>query len=230
MDCTTLRRLAAVSLTGIAAVGLTACGENAPSVTVPSAQSSSSSSSSSSAPSPSTTSSTSESTTPSSTTSSQPPNTGTAGLAGLPAGCTTTISPQTTTLKFGQPGIYKNDKGVTVCMTVKKLVPAPASAISGGSLSAADGKLYFATINYANVDGTTVVTANEVNRLELHPTITYSQRGKALYSEVPGCSDEAEDSDIGKGQSVDICIAYQIVGATVTTMTYNDYTRMFTWK
>ncbi len=230
MRTTTLHRLTAVSLTGIAAVGLAACGEDAPSVSGPSSQSSSSSSSSApSSSSSSSSSSTSESTTPSSTTTStQPPSTGTPGLAGLPAGCSATETPEGTILKFGQAASYPN-RGANVCITVKKLEAAPASSM--GTLKPADGKLYFVRVTFSNVDSPAAVHSRDINNLFLHPVFQKPNTGKALYSTVPGCDDSKDDQDIGKGQTGETCLAYQITGPTPKTVTYDGLDNAtFLWK
>lgn len=115
-------------------------------------------------------------------------------------------------------------------MTVKKLTAAPDSAY-GGTVSKANGTLYYMTVNYANVGGSTKqVEPGDINQLELHPVFEASQTGKTLYSSVPGCDNESDYTAIPTGQSRDTCIAYQITGAKVTSSVYDDYTLRYTWK
>ncbi|NYJ73418.1 hypothetical protein [Allobranchiibius huperziae] len=235
---TTLTRIAVASLSATAVVGIAACGPGgAPSVGAPTSGGSTSSSSSAAPTSPSSpstpsTSSTSPSSpaTPSTTTSSSSDSTSAPAGTALPAGCSTKLSPQTAALRYGQPAVYKDDNGTTVCMTVKKLTVAPESAY-GGTVSKANGTLYYMTVNYANVTGgTKQVEAGDMNQLELHPIFSESQTGKTLYSSVPGCDNDSDYTPIPAGQSRDTCIAYQITGATVTSSVYDNYTLRYTWK
>ncbi|UIJ35089.1 hypothetical protein [Allobranchiibius sp. GilTou73] len=196
---TNLARLTLTALSATAVVGIAACGPGgAPSVGAPTSGGSTSSSSSAAPTTPSgstpSTSSTSPSSpvTPSTTTSSSTDSTSAPTGAALPAGCSTKLSPQTASLHYGQPAVYKDDNGTTVCMTVKKLTVAPESAY-GGTVSKANGTLYYMTVNYANVTGgTKQVEAGDMNQLELHPIFSESQTGKTLYSSVPGCDNDSD--------------------------------------
>ncbi|MBO1753736.1 hypothetical protein [Allobranchiibius sp. CTAmp26] len=230
---TTLTRIATASLSAAAVVGIAACGPGGAPTVGAASSSSSATSSATSAPTtpsvPSTPSTASSSPTTPSTTESSTSSSAPAGAA-LPAGCSTKLSPQTAALRYGQPAVYKDDNGTTVCMTVKKLTVAPESAY-GGNVSKANGTLYYMTVNYANVTGgTKQVEAGDMNQLELHPIFESSQTGKTLYSSVPGCDNESDYQAIPAGQSRDTCIAYQITGAKVASSVYDNYTLRYTWK
>ena len=229
---TSIIRTLAASLTAAAAVGVAACGGgDAPAVSAASSSATSTSSSTTSssattqAPPPTTSSSTT-----SSSSSSFTPSEASGLTAGVPAGCTAKISPASASLKFGQPAVYLDDNKNTVCLTVKKLVAAPASAY-GGTVSKANGTLYFMTVNYANVSGgSKPVESEDINQLELYPAFTASQKAKTLYSDVPGCSSDEDYGSISKGHSQDTCIPYQVTGAVVKSVVYDNYTLRYTWN
>lgn len=143
------------------------------------------------------------------------------------------MSGKSANLKLGQPAVYLDDNKATVCMTVKTLTVAPDSVYTG-TLTKANGPVYFLNVNYANAaasaDTTKKVKAADINQLELHPVVASGQKGKTYYGSVPGCAHEGDYNEIPVGKSQDTCIIYQISGPKTTSVVYNDYTNEFTWK
>lgn len=88
-----------------------------------------------------------------------------------------------------------------------------------------NGTVYFVQMEYGTAAvGEKPVKARDINNLLLHPTVPDGAKGKAFYSDFPGCDQSNDDNEIAVGKSEKTCIAYQISGAKTTEVVFsNDY-------
>lgn len=131
---------------------------------------------------------------------------------------------------MGQPAVYKDSNDAIVCLAPTKLTVAPDSLYDAKNTKA-DGTLYFLEMTYGTAkEGTRPVKARDINNLLMHPKVGEGQKGKAFYSDAPGCSQDNDDNSIPVGKSEKTCIVYQISGPKVTEVAYTGYPEKFLWK
>lgn len=213
--------IGAVAIAG--ALSLAACNSDNASVSTSSAPSASSSTaaptttSQSSAPETSTSAATTPSTTTTSTQQSAPPVSG-----------PTAVSPDNATYKIGQPAVIKDDDG-TYRLTPTSLEVAPASAYTEANLNKANGTVYYLKFDVTAINpNATYFGTNSVNGLFFHPEIGASvKNAKRLYGDTKACT--SNDTKLAAGQSGSSCYIYQIPGATVSNVVFNDYQHNIRW-
>lgn len=220
-------RAAVVTLAMAGVFGLSACqGEttveggspSAPAATSSSAPTSEAPSTTEAAP----------STTESSPATTEAPSSSTSAPA---AGGNAALTPEGTTLKFGQPGTYNDgddDKPELISITPKSLTVAPDSVFTEQPrLKKADGNVYYLNFDVTNVNATTSQDSNTVNGLFLHPKLATGAKGKRLYGDTAACKSDSNPLPVGSTASV--CYIYQIDGATITDVEFKKSDSDITW-
>ncbi|NNG38011.1 hypothetical protein HJ588_01805 [Flexivirga sp. ID2601S] len=231
MSRTTVRRGAAAALAVAGAFTLAACNNSdSASVTTPSATSSAA---------PSTT----TETTPSTTESSQAPSTSettesspatsdtssaASGGASTPVSGPTEVSDPDGKFKIGQPAVIKDDDD-TFRLTPTALEVAPDSAYNETRRKKTDGTLYYLKFDITAIKtNATFFGTNSVNGLFFHPAVPDTvKNAKRLYGDTDAC--KSESKELKAGESGSSCYIYQIPGAPITSVTYNDYDHNIVW-
>jgi len=222
MPSNTFRRtlVGAVAIAG--ALGLAACNSNdTTSVTTPTG---SQTTTSSAAPAPSTTT---ESSAPeTSTTTSEASET--SSQASKPVTGPTEVSNPDGKFKIGQPAVIKDDDD-TYRLTPTSLEVAPASAYNEARLKKADGTIYYLKFDVTAIKvNSTFFGTNSINGLFFHPEIGSSvKNAKRIYGDTDACTSDSKK--LAAGESGSSCYIYQIPGAKVSTVVYNDYEHNIRW-
>lgn len=227
MSSNTFRRtlVGAVAVAGV--LGLTACnGSDTASVTTPTG---SQTTTSSTAPAPSTTteSSAPETSTTTSTTSETSSETSSSG-ASKPVTGPTEISDPDGKFKIGQPAVIKDDDD-TYRLTPVSLEVAPSSAYNEARLKKADGAIYYLKFDVTAIKvNPTYFGTNSINGLFFHPEIAASvKNAKRIYGDTDACT--SDDKKLAVGDTGSSCYIYQIPGAKVDTVVYDDYEHNIRW-
>ncbi|WP_265443205.1 hypothetical protein [Flexivirga meconopsidis] len=232
MSRTTVRRGAAAALAVAGAFTLAACNNSeSASVTTPPATSSSAAPSTTTETTPSTTQapSTTETTTESSPATSDTASSEASGGASTPVSGPTEVSDPDGKFKIGEPAVIKDDDD-TYRLTPTSLEVAPDSAYNETRRKKADGTLYYLKFDVTAIKtNSTFFGTNSVNGLFFHPTVPDSVKGaKRLYGDTDACSSESKE--LKAGESGSSCYIYQIPGATISSVTYNDYDHNIVWS
>lgn len=231
MSSNTFRRtvIGAVAVAG--ALSLAACnsGESA-SVTTPAGQTTTTSSAApetsttteSSAPETSTT-----TTEPSETTTSEASKTSTSE-ATKPATGPTEVSDPDGTFKLGEPAVIKDDDDV-YRLTPTSLEVAPASDYNEARLKKANGTVYYLKFDVTPIKvKSSYFGTNSINGLFFHPEIGASvKNAKRVYGDTDAC--ESDSKKLAAGETGSSCYIYQIPGAKVSNVVYNDYDHNIRW-
>lgn len=221
MSSNMFRRTTVGALAIAGALGLAACNNDTASVSTPTG----SQSTATSKPSTPSSAPTTESSAPETSTSEAADPTTSSEAPSKPVTGPTKATDPKGTLKFGQPAVIVDDDD-TFRLTATSLTVAPDSAYSEANLSKSNGKLY-----YLKFDVTPIKTDSKyfsVNGLFFHPEIASSvKNAKRLYGDTDACSSDSKPTAIGQTQSS--CYIYQIPGATVSNVVYNDYQHNIRW-
>lgn len=232
MSRTTFRRtsVAAVALAG--AFSLAACNSGSSSVSTPSgaastsaAETPSTTETSSAAPESSTEASTSEPT--ESSTTESPSSSESTGSSTAVTG-PTEVTDKNAKLKIGSPAVIEDDDD-TYRLTPTSLQVAPDSVFSETTLKKSNGTVYYMKFDVTAIKtNSTYFGVSSINGLFFHPTVPSTVKGaKRVYGTTDACKSGYEK--LAVGQSASSCYMYQIPGATVDSVTYNDYKHNITW-
>ncbi|WP_050668349.1 hypothetical protein [Luteipulveratus halotolerans] len=223
-------RAAVVSLALAGALGLSACQEDSPTAAEPtSAAPTSSAAAEPTSEAPSSEAPTTEATSEAPSTTAAP-SASTSAPAGGPVG-DTTLTPEGTTLKFGQPAVVKEgsgDSADTYRLSATALEVAPDSVYTSENLNKANGKVYYLRYKATNI-GKSGATwgASDVNSFMFIPKLSPDQKGKKLIGSIDAC--DTPSDDIPVGGTGDGCEVYQITGNTVTDVIFRAGDSRVVW-
>ncbi|GGB26740.1 hypothetical protein GCM10011492_16270 [Flexivirga endophytica] len=236
MSTTIFRRtvVGAVAIAG--ALSLAACNNDSAAVDTPTGAATSTAQSTQAEPPPSEESAEGESSTTSpesessetsseSSTESSESSTGTSGSADGP----TSVTDANATLKIGQPAVIE-DSDDTYRLTPKSLEVAPDSVYSETTLKKANGTVYYLKFDVTAIKAnSTYFGTNSVNGLFFHPKIDASVKGaKRVYGHTAAC--DSDSTKLAAGESGNSCYMFQVPGATVDSVVFNDYKHNITWN
>lgn len=138
-------------------------------------------------------------------------------------------TPDDAVLRIGQTATI-TDGLDNFTIQVNALRVAPESIYSQTSLKKSDGTVYFLdfTVGALQVNPTYFGT-DSINGLFLRPLYAAGASGKRLYGSEPGCTSTTKQ--LQPGDTAPNCYAYQIPGAPVTSVTYDDISsHHIVWK
>jgi hypothetical protein len=215
-----------VAIAGV--LGLAACNSDSPAVHTPTGAATSSAAptreapSTSSQPTDEASSPSSEETTPSDSSSDSSSESSSA------ADGPTSVTDANATLKLGEPAVIEDDDD-TYRLTAKSLEVAPDSVFSETSLKKANGTVYYLKFDVTAIKtNSTYFGTNSVNGLFFHPEIGSTvKNAKRVYGHTAACDDDTKK--LAAGESGTSCYMYQVPGATVTSVVYNDYDHNIRW-
>jgi len=132
------------------------------------------------------------------------------------------------TFKIGEPAVIKDDDDV-YRLTPTSLEVAPESDYNEARLKKENGTVYYLKFDVTAIKvNPTFFGTSSINGLFFHPEIGSSvKNAKRVYGDTDKC--ESESEELKAGDTASSCYIYQIPGAKVSTVVYNDYGHNIRW-